>query len=371
MTSVVIDTERMRMLHCGLGQFCLHLGRGIIDGAEGHLSPVFLMHPEHANYFGRAAISVLPVRRWNTEPYQRFVRPWTRLLTSAPSYALWHTTHQDSKFLPADPSVPVILTIHDLNFLREKSPASINRRIRRLQKKVDRASVITTASHHAAKEIREQLAVGDRQIAIIPHGVCVDSMEVTHQKPSFLPPGRFLFTIGDVTRKKNFHVLLDLMEKVPDYRLVIAGQRSNEYATNMERDIIRRSLKHRVILPGTVSNADRAWLYQHCDAFLFPSTSEGFGLPVIEAMSFGRPVFCSDATSLPEVGGSLAFYWRQFDADHLANVFVQGMKTFTSDPCYGDKLRSHAAEFCWESAAKKYILLYENIMQSPPRRQAA
>ena len=45
MTSVVIDTERMRMLHCGLGQFCLHLGRGIIDGAEGHLSPVFLMHP--------------------------------------------------------------------------------------------------------------------------------------------------------------------------------------------------------------------------------------------------------------------------------------------------------------------------------------
>lgn len=56
-------------------------------------------------------------------------------------------------------------------------------------------------------------------------------------------------------------------------------------------------------------------LYESCVAFLFPSITEGFGLPVIEAMSFGTPVFLSNSSSLPEVGGNEAFYWNSYEVN--------------------------------------------------------
>ncbi len=371
MPRVVIDVERLRNLHCGLGQFCWHLSRAVLDAAGDQIEPLLLLRRQQQGLFAERRVAFLSATPWRRQPLAQLAGRWLGKLEGDPAYDLWHATHQDSRYLPPRRSTPLVLTIHDLNFLREKPPATIRRRLRRLQAQVDRATVITTASQHAAGEIARHVQLAGKEIAVIAHGVCVDPQAAATRRPDFLPPGPFLFAIGDITAKKNFHVLIDLAARLPEYRLVIAGGKTCDYAGAVERRVLDAGLGGRVLLPGVVSDAQRAWLYRHCDALLFPSQSEGFGLPVIEAMACGRPVFTTRATSLPEVGGPLAFYWHDFDPQRMLDVFRAGMRTVAADPDYADKLRRHAGQFTWERAARGYLELYQRVLQAERPAYAA
>ena len=86
------------------------------------------------------------------------------------------------------------------------------------------------------------------------------------------------------------------------------------------------------MIPGEVSDADRQWLYEHCEAFLFPSLTEGFGFPVLEAMLCGKPVFMSRRTSLPEIAGDHGYFFDAYDGDALAAAYWSGMGRYHSDP---------------------------------------
>ncbi|HUG68285.1 MAG TPA: glycosyltransferase family 1 protein [Pirellulaceae bacterium] len=368
MPSVVIDVERLKKIHCGLGQFSLHLSRAILDAAGTDFDPVLLLRPEQQAFYANRPVRFLDVTTWRREPVASLLRPLFKAAGFRESCDVWHTTHQDSKCLPLDRRTPLVLTIHDLNILREKQPAAIRRRLKSLQRKVNRATVLTTASRFAANEIRSNLDVAGREIAIIAHGVCVTPASERTARPGFLPAGPFLFTIGDITPKKNFHVLVEFLRHLAvsgraNLRLVIAGPKRTDYALRIEREIRAAGLTGRVILPGIVTDEERAWLYQNCEAFVFPSISEGFGLPVIEAMSCGRPVFLSNATSLPEVGGPLAFYWQDFSARSMSQVFETGMSCVSRDSRYADKLRQHASQFTWERAAGAYLALYRQVLE--------
>lgn len=85
-------------------------------------------------------------------------------------------------------------------------------------------------------------------------------------------------------------------------------------------------------------------------------------MPVIEAMSQGAPVFLSRKTSLPEVGGPLAYFFDTFDPADMVTVFEKGMSDFNSRTGQSDLLKAHAAQFSWEKAAKEYIHLYQSAL---------
>lgn len=369
--SLVIDVERLKNLHCGLGQYCLHLWRSVADSAPADWDLVPLVRTEERSLLEATARDWLPARGWRGNPAAHFVRPWAAWLGQSDRYDIWHATHQDTRYVPMSRSTRFILTIHDLNILREKPPATIRRRLRRMQSLVDRAALITTASHFAADEIRAHLSLNDKPVEVIPHGVCLNATHAREAHPEFLPEGRFLFTIGDVTPKKNFHVLIDLMVRLPEYRLVIAGKKSSDYAAQIEQRIHARGLQRRVLLLDVVSDAERLWLYRNCEAFLFPSLSEGFGLPLIEAMSFGRPIFAAHRTSLPEVGGELAFYWHDFEPEHMLHVFREGMRQVHANLDWSSRLQARAAEFNWTRAAQAYWDLYQRVQSMNLQKQAA
>jgi glycosyltransferase involved in cell wall biosynthesis len=357
----VVDLEALRVRNCGLGQFSLSLGRALLAeaGDDVELS-YFLRRTEH-QYFQREGVALATATNLRRETYCAALRPLLRMLLSEPC-DVWHMSNQNAKFWPLDPRTPMVLTIHDLNFLRERDPREVPHELAKLQAKVDRATAIATDSQFVEREIREHLHIGAREIRVIYCGVNLDTSEPA-TRPTFLPPGSFLFAIGEVVPKKNFHVLLDLIEELPDRLLVIAGNKSHPYAKEIEADIQRRELSARVFLPGQVSGGERRWLYENCEAFCFPSKTEGFGIPVIEAMSAGRPVFCSHATSLPEVAGPLGCYWHAYDQPHLLKVFHEGMNRFHSTPNCSDKLRAHAAQFTWQRAAQEYLDLYRSAAQ--------
>jgi glycosyltransferase involved in cell wall biosynthesis len=103
---------------------------------------------------------------------------------------------------------------------------------------------------------------------------------------------------------------------------------------------------------------------KNCTAFLFPSIREGFGLPPIEAMSFGKPVFLSDKTSLPEIGGEVSNYWTNFDPEYMKEVLLNGLSHFESNKIEIETLlKKRAASFDWKVAAAQYFDVYKQILQ--------
>ena len=362
MTTVALDLGKLKFLHCGLGQFCRRLGEAVLQQAPEGMEPAFLLPPQQRDLF--------PASGWRplwTSPWRR--APWGRWLGAMSGCDLWHSTYQDSRYSPPA-GTPTVLTVHDLNFLFEgKSAGSVARRMRRLQSQVDRACAIATGSHFAAGQIREHLRLNGKEIRVIYHGAGgLDASRSVAKPPEFLAWEKdsrpFFFTIGDITAKKNFHVLAEMMQHFPDHRLVIAGRDRSDYAVSLRQRGESCSWRDRIVLPGQIDDDERLWLYQNCQAFLFPSLAEGFGLPVLEAMSLGKPAFLSQRTSLPEVGGSLAFYWESFDADAMAGVVQDGLQAFSTDPQYSEKLRQWSGEFTWERAAKEHWKLYQEVLES-------
>jgi glycosyltransferase involved in cell wall biosynthesis len=124
----------------------------------------------------------------------------------------------------------------------------------------------------------------------------------------------------------------------------------------------RYGVADKVKLIGAVTEEEKSWYYEHCKAFVFPSRGEGFGLPVVEAMHFGKPVFLSASTSLPEVGGDAAYYFESFDPAAMQRVFENGMNDFNNHDRVVT-IKQQAEKFSWDKAAREYLDVYRNCLQ--------
>ena len=358
MPRLLIDTEKLRDLNSGLGQFCLHLGHELVrqrpDDNDWQLT--FLVAKGQSGIFGDAV------------QYREV--GWHDRLWRTDEFDLWHSTHQKSAYQPARKS-RLVLTIHDLNYL-ERPDYSASRKAREtaaVQQHVSRASAVTVISEYTASVVKQHLNFRqgvDPQV--IYNGVAKPPEPSFFQEiPDFLQetPGNesrpFFLFLGIIHPKKNVHVLLPLLEAFPDYRLVLAGNNGHSYAQHIRQQAQELGVSDRLLMPGAVDEPTKWRLYADCEAFLFPSLSEGFGLPVVEAMSLGKPVFLSNLTSLPEIGGREAVYFADFEPDTLVETFRAGMIAFYEDPLKADRLRWQARRFSWEKAAKAYWAVYAQV----------
>jgi glycosyltransferase involved in cell wall biosynthesis len=361
---IVIDLTRLKVMHCGLGQFCLHLGRALVSACSPSFIPELLVPSDRRQLLAEYDDRLILARPWMQEAFLQYTRPLLgRFLPKTPRSALWHATTQFVRYLPQDNRTPVLQTIHDLSFLQLKSPKKCERYLRRIQKLVDRAAAVTTISQFVADEVRKHVDLRGKPLYVVYNGLIAQDY-ADAARPDFMDERPFLFTIGDITPKKNFHVLVSLLQLLPQYRLVIAGNTGTKYAQEIGRLAAESGVSDRVIMPGIISDSTRCWMYKNCAAFLFPSISEGFGLPVIEAMRFGKPVFLSDSTSLPEIGGPLAFYWRAFSAEYMQEVFNKGMAAYAADETYPARLIAHARQFSWDRTAAQYVAVYSKVLEN-------
>jgi len=366
---VVLDLEKMRHANCGLGRFCRHLAEGILALGKQTFDPVFFLPQslpqETIRHFRAEGVEHIEVSPWRKETFAGLYRPFLTPFQRQQRYDLWHVTNQTSKYLPLDPTVPVVLTIHDLNFLHDDRhqdrARAVARKLADVQRKVDRASAIVTDSRYVADDVAMHLRLGGKPVHVVSPGLSAPPA-ASAVAPTWAPSGRFLLSIGNCLPHKNFHALFDLVERLPELALVIAGKRETPYGEQLAREVVARNLGGRVMLAGQVSDGDRQWLYEHCEAFAFPSLTEGFGFPVLEAMQCGKPVFMSRRTSLPELGGALGFYWDSFGADHMAGVFRAGMAAVAAMPTFAAAARARAAEFSWENAARGYLSVYRSVL---------
>ena len=235
--------------------------------------------------------------------------------------------------------------------------------LRRMQNKVNKAAVVTTISHYVADVIRQHVDLKGKEIRVIYNGVeRIDTLEGT--KPSFATGRPFFFTIGQIRRKKNFHLLVDVMRHFPEYDLYICGDAHFAYAEEV-RNLIRENQLTNVFLTDVISQSEKIWLYRNCEAFLFPSEGEGFGLPVVEAMQFGKAVFAANRTSLPEVCNGHAIMWEHLDTEFMVESIREHLPDFYKDKERLEKIKGHAASFSYEKHIQAYLDLYRELAQLP------
>ena len=346
--TVLVEMEKLGNLNSGLGQFCLHLGNAFSTIKPEELNLKFYLPARHDQIFGSSFDYI----------YQKPLHKFLRFNSSGMD--VWHCTHQLSKYLPSSKKTKLILTVHDLNFLRKYTGIKRGLYLGTLQRKINRAAAIAVISKFTEEELREHLRIPDIPVKLVYIGTSLKKFDQP-LKPGFTPAGKFLFSIGIISPKKNFHVLLPMLARNKEYSLVIAGENKSAYADEIRALSSKLDLGDRVILPGPITDEEKYWAYTHCEALLFPSLSEGFGSPVIEAMSCGKPVFLSKYTSLPEIGGDVAFYFDTFDADGMASVLEIGLKEFQLNPDLVQKSIEHASQFSWDKAAQQYLELYNSV----------
>lgn len=351
MPHLFLDTERMINLNSGMGQVCSNLGRELIQQKPADWDITFLVAPNQVGFFGDS-VSYRVATRWN-----RLARFW--------AYDVWHCLHQDTHYYPTRPT-KFVYTVLDLNYLSLPyyTASKKERRRKRYQARINQASVATTISEYVAQDVRQQLNVSaHKPIEVIYCGVALPE-NAPMTPPTVMPGGPFLFFIGLLQAYKNVHTLLPLLLANPALWLVLAGPAKPEYSQQLWAEAKQLGVADRLVLPGPIDEATKWWYYAHCEAFMFPSLLEGFGIPVVEAMSFGKPVFSSSLTSLPEVGGSEAFYFSSFDAEAVVNTFEEGMKLYRNDPAMPERLRQQSQKFNWKTAAAQYWQLYRQIYQA-------
>lgn len=269
---------------------------------------------------------------------------------------IFHQIFQLGKYMPGKDR-KVVLTIHDLNFLYENSAKKAQKLKRKLQRNIDRSHRLVAISEFVKQDVLKNMQVGGKVIDVIYNGCSFYEGEQT-DSPVYRPKGGFLFTVGTVLPKKNFHVLPVLLRD-NDRELIIAGNIS-AYAREIMEEAERYGVSDRVKILGAVSDADKDWYYRHCDAFVFPSVAEGFGLPVIEALSYGKPVFISRHTCLPEIGRDYCYYFNfDFDRELMVKEFTEGMSHFPSRDV--NTLIEYARSYSWECMAREYCHIYREL----------
>jgi glycosyltransferase involved in cell wall biosynthesis len=271
-----------------------------------------------------------------------------------------HFADQYCRLAPTKVRATTIMTVHDLNQIYEEPRGSpkLDRYLSRLRYKIASVDHVVAISRYVAGDLVCHFPESANKISVIYNGAEYLQAPVGHI-PAFVPGAPFLFTVGMLCPKKNFHVLVHLL-RGNDMKLVIAGIDKGDYRSVILSQALACGVADRVVITGTVSENDRSWYYENCEAFVFPSIAEGFGLPAIEAMHHGKPVFLAHRTALPEVGGPAAHYFHSFDPTHMQETLEQGLAKFTADRAR--KVREHASAFSWQKTAKAYLDLYESVL---------
>ncbi len=177
---------------------------------------------------------------------------------------------------------------------------------------------------------------------------------------------KFIMYIGRPWPHKNLNRLIDAFEilkvKHPELCLVLAGKKNDNYL-NIEKDVKERGLKD-VIFTDFISEGQLRWLYENCAAYIFPSLSEGFGLPGLEAMVHGAPVVSSNAACLPEVYGDAAMYFDPKDIDNMADVINKVLSDENLRTKMIKKGHTQVAKYSWQRMAEQTLAVYDRVLKS-------
>lgn len=274
---------------------------------------------------------------------------------------LWHTT--DQLFIKRKHIKDMInlLTIHDLNFIYEKKGIHRIKSLLKLKWFVKRSDCITVISEYVRQDLLTHVNIGNKSLKVIYNGI-LDTTKEDQSQPCFVSANdKYFFTIGQTRKKKNFHTLIPMMKYFPDYKLFICGKKCTRYIHELQEEK-EKCHADNVIITGEITNEERNWMYAHCEAFLFPSRLEGFGLPVLEAMRYQCKVFSSRHTSLPEICKEHASYFDSFEPKDMADTIKKELSNWDKNGKEAIAAKEYSMEYNYPKYMKQYFDLYKELL---------
>jgi glycosyltransferase involved in cell wall biosynthesis len=254
------------------------------------------------------------------------------------------------------------VTIYDLQPIAQPEQRPLLTRLyaRLLYARAARSAAVFTISDFSARAIRMLLGVPAERIHRIYCGI--DPGFANGAATPRREPVPYVLFVGNVKPHKNLQGALAAFRALPvrhrDLRFVIVGRREGFHTPDRQIDRLIAGIEDRVVFTGYVGDADlKAW-YRDASVFLFPSLYEGFGLPVLEALSFGLPVVCSRAASLPEVGGSVVHYADAGDPRSVCGALLDALESGRPPP---DAFRAHLVAFDWDQSAAAHAEVLLNL----------
>ena len=264
------------------------------------------------------------------------------------------TYYRDPSSLP---SLPTVLTVYDM--AHERFPDIFRRRWwnsedpARWKKAIaQRADRIVCISDSTRRDLVDLLGVDAAKTRVI-HCGATDWSEIEAEEPAGLSGiAPFFLWVGERHTYKNFAATLEAWKTSSAASstsiLCVGGGplRPGEHADRVRQVTLR--------------DAQLKWAYQHAVALLYTSRCEGFGLPLLEAMSLGCPVVASGVSSMPEVGGDAAVYVDPTDIESIRGGIERIVAT-GRDPAHVERMRAQAARFSWDRCAEEHEALYREL----------
>ena len=353
---ILVDLERLRYPYSGIANVFRNLARGFAGSNKDF----------DITYFGD--FSTLDFKLGNKIEWKK----WHKFFENfSPDFDIIHVSHQLSSYFQRNYKNSIkIVTLHDLNFLHENlSEKKKNRMLKKVNNNLKNADYLVCISEYAKKDVLEnkQLLTFNRlkEIAVIHNGIELPEDRIYDLgKFSFLNQKKYILNIGVLFDKKNQLSLVEMLPFIDDDLVLIASDEKNPYAENLRNRIKELNLEQRVHFLKNISEEEKYALIQNCEALCHPSIAEGFGIPPIEAMAFGKPVFLSTFTSLPEIGGDAAFYFENFEAKRMAEFFNEKMKFYEENKWEQSlKIKNWTKQYDYKVMSNNYLQFYKEILE--------
>lgn len=358
MDSVVLDTSPLYVTRAGVARYI----KGLIKGFQSCQNSELKVTPyawEVENFEFKQ-----PTRLLRT--FYREVL-WSNLIApqyiKSSGYSLLHSLGIPIIKVPI-PGVKHVVTLHDMAPIRNPE------RFRKWHKYISKvgfkrtidADAVICVSQFTADEAIECLGLNPKKIHVV-HQASDWNPDALPQieKPKFDLPSDFFLFVGTLEPGKNLQLLKDMYQiaktrgvNLPP--LVVVGVRRE--GVEKERD---SEIDSNIIYAGRVSDSELAWLYSKAVALQFPSKYEGFGIPLLEAMTFGCPVICSKVASLGEVGGDAVIY-AQMDPNSYLDVSLEliGNQKLRDSLIHAGLERCRS--FSWERNASQVMDIYQSLI---------
>jgi glycosyltransferase involved in cell wall biosynthesis len=276
----------------------------------------------------------------------------------------------------------VVATIHDLSF--EHLPETFKRRSRaQLRLTVRRtarmARAVIAPSEYSRRDLIETYELPPERVVVTPLAASPHLAPVTDEgerrrvRELYGISGDYILAVGAIQPRKN---LVRLIEAYADLRgarpqaklpqLVLVGRRGWLYGETMSA-VNLHSNNGDIRFTGYVSEGDLQALYTDALCFVYPSYFEGFGLPVLEAMSCGAPVIAGNRTSLPEVVGDAGVLVDPFDSSALSSAIGRLVDDVSLRRTLRARGLERAREFSWRETARRTLEVYERAVAAAGR----
>ncbi|MEH6590852.1 MAG: glycosyltransferase family 1 protein [Halioglobus sp.] len=267
-----------------------------------------------------------------------------------------------------------VVTFHDLSVLKYPQYHTDDR-VGKLAPEMEKAAInadhIITDSETVRQEVINYFGLAPNRVSAVHLASALNlehSDEASRarwlQQQQLKDKTYFLF-VSTLEPRKNVSALLRAYDQLPtnikaSHPLVLAGQLGWN-SSELRDEISSLKARNNILLPGYLSNHQLAHLYAGATALIFPSIYEGFGLPIIEAQSFGTPVITSTVSCMPEVAGEGALLADPADTEAIS----MAMQSIIEDTKLASRLRqagkTNADKYSWEDTAKKTLAIYRSL----------